>query len=299
MSNSNHSICPVCASDYWELIYAGQVRDGNYGQTIDSKVYKCKSCNIGKLDELDTLDIDDYISTNYREKLNQDHDFKKYAEIHDPLLKFVFQSIWPDNLRCNKLADIGCCAGILLDHLSGLSNELIAVEPNEQFSKGLQSKYAYYKDITDCLKVHKNEVDFCFSNQVIEHVENPLLFLRNIFNLTKSNGRILISTPNHNDIAMGLIPEFFAPFFYRTQHRWYFDSSSLEKLARKAGFVDIKIKHIHMFGISNIFHWMKDKSPKGNLKFNNSCDDHIDNLWKAWVEQNKLSDNLFLYARKP
>ena len=52
-------------------------------------------------------------------------------------------------------------------------------------------------------------VDFVVTFQVIEHVEDPVKFLQVIYQLLKPGGKLLIATPNSNDIMLKLLPQEF------------------------------------------------------------------------------------------
>ncbi len=121
--------------------------------------------------------------------------------------------------------------------------------------------------------------------QVIEHVENPVKFLQEIFFLLKPGGKLLIATPNRNDVMLKLMPLEFKPFFYRKVHRWYFDTSSLSFTAKKAGFIIKEELQLHTMNMSNMLSWLTIKKPIGN----NSVFDGI----------NSYADTLFLMLTKP
>jgi 2-polyprenyl-3-methyl-5-hydroxy-6-metoxy-1,4-benzoquinol methylase len=58
-------------------------------------------------------------------------------------------------------------------------------------------------------------VDFAFSTEVIEHVENPRHFLREMMRVTKPGGHLFVSTPNNHSLASKLT------FLLRGQHRQF------------------------------------------------------------------------------
>ena len=97
---------------------------------------------------------------------------------------------------------------------------------------------------------------------------------------------------------MSLLNEEFAPFFYRTAHRWYFDESSLAKCAEKAGFEVAATSYVHKYGLANTMHWLRDKRPKGGAKLP-GIDAMADQFWKAYLEKNEASDTIFMELRAP
>ena len=69
--------------------------------------------------------------------------------------------------------------------------------------------YKIYSSASEAIEDNKEMIDYGFSIQVIEHVKNPLEFLKEIRKLIKPGGRLLISTPNRNDILMTLLKDQF------------------------------------------------------------------------------------------
>jgi len=92
---------------------------------------------------------------------------------------------------------------------------------------------------------------------------------------------------------MTLLKEKFYQFFYRTQHRWYFDENSLIKCAELSGFNVRKVSFIHRYGLANTLHWLRDGEPKGTLGME-SIDELQNAFWKASLEKNKQSDNIYI-----
>ena len=92
---------------------------------------------------------------------------------------------------------------------------------------------------------------------------------------------------------MTLLQDKFYPFFYRTQHRWYFNEKSLTMCAELAGFNVDKINFVHRYGMANALHWLRDKKPKGSQAMD-GIDSIADSLWKAYLENSKQSDNLYM-----
>ena len=194
--------------------------------------------------------------------------------------------------------DVGCGGGSLLDNLKHLSKDQIAVEPYNIYQKSLSARgYKVFPTLNKVDKKFYNKIDLAFAIQVIEHVKSPVLFLSEIFKFLKKGGKLIISTPNRNDILMEAIPEIYKSFFYRSVHRWYFDIDSLKFCSKKAGYKILEIKPIHRYGLSNFINWLQNKSPSG-FKSNKYIDNMADNFWKAYLENNQKSDCLYFILSK-
>ena len=293
--------CEICGNLSWESVYNGDIRDGHYGLIREnSTVFQCIDCGVQRLLESDCIPPEYYDTGEYREKLNQSLSLDSEIEGHELLNRFTFESIWPLSVRNKHVLDVGCGSGHLLDALSGASKNQVGIEPCSPYLASIIEKgYEAYSSIQDCTnKGREKYFDLGFSIQVIEHVLNPRLFLEDIRLLLKPGADLLISTPNRDDILMSLMPDDFPSFFYRTQHRWYFDANSLEFCAKSAGFEIVEMKYIHRYAMSNTLHWLRDKLPTGVKKIQ-GINALADNFWKGYLESTHQSDNLYIHLRVP
>lgn len=291
--------CDICDSKKWKKIYSGKIRDGKFGSFKNGCVVAhCETCNVYRLDENFCLSNNDYEKSTYREKLDVGVDVNSFFEDHDKQVKFTLETFWPLSLRNKIVMDVGCGGGALLDSLKGITKYQIAVEPYINYHESLYARgYEVFSDLNKISKKFYDKIDYAFAIQVIEHVKNPLSFLQDIFKFLKKDGKLILSTPNRNDILMEAIPEIYQSFFYRTVHRWYFDIKSLKFCAEKAGFNISKIQPVHRYGMSNFINWLNYKSPLG-LKQNPYINNLADSFWKGYLESNNKSDCLYFILSK-
>jgi len=293
--------CNICGNNQWKIAYSGDIRDGMYGKVRnDALVYECLTCNIQRLLESDCIPAEYYETGEYRKKLSQSLVVNSEIEEHELLNRFTFESIWPLSVRNKRVIDIGCGTGSLLDAVSSISEYQAGIEPCHPYLDSIVDKgHIGYKSIKDCIEQQgRNNFDLAFSIQVIEHVLDPKIFLEEILALLKPGSDLIVSTPNRDDILMSLLPKEFSSFFYRTPHRWYFNSDSLEFCAHSAGFEVIETKYVHRYGMANTLSWLRDKHPTGMKKIK-GIDVLADDLWKVYLETTKQSDNLYIHLRVP
>lgn len=197
------------------------------------------------------------------------------------------------------IADIGCGAGSFLNHVEGLAEKIIAVEPTERYHSSLSSRgYDVFSYAADALTFYPEGVDIAVTFQVIEHVLNPCDFLAQIGALLKPGGVLIIATPNRNDVLLKLMPEEFPKFYYRTVHRWYFDHKSLRQCVELAGLDFVSERYVQTYGMANVLLWLEERKPNGNSRMP-GIDHTADHLWNGYLEATGQSDNIYIYARKP
>jgi 2-polyprenyl-3-methyl-5-hydroxy-6-metoxy-1,4-benzoquinol methylase len=279
-------------------VHRGHVRDGVFGKWRDAEVCRCGVCGADRLAESACLESDSYKSEEYRQHIGQDHDADRHFATHDELARFTLEALWPMSLRGKVIADVGCGGGALLDHLRGVAGSFLAIDPGAPWAPSLQARgYKWYPSTEACAAEHAGQVDVVLSTQVIEHVDDPRVFLRDIGGLLKPDGIALISTPNRRDVLMELLPETFPSFFYRTQHRWAFDAASLTQCAERAGLGLAEVRHVHRYGISNTLYWLKEGKPRGRAVMA-PVDIALDKAWQGWLESNGRADNLYVVLRR-
>ena len=285
--------CAICASTNWSVVYDGLIRDGAFGKTRAATIGRCGQCGIERLAEGACLPEVAYEGEDYRGSLGQDHDSLHHFQTHDELARFPLEALWPMSLRGKVVADVGCGGGSLLDHVKELCAAAVAIDPDRLFGADLQKRgYRWYRSVQDAAPEFAGKIDVAFLSQVIEHVSNPRELLAGIRGLLAPGGVLLVSTPNRRDIMMDLLPADFPPFFYRTQHRWYFDALTLSRCAEAAGLAVGEVRTIHRYGMANTMLWLRDRKPSGRGQLA-GIDGTADGLWKTYLDASGRGDNLF------
>lgn len=293
---SDFAQCEICGAENWSLTYAGPVRDGVFGrQTEPTVVGRCGGCGVDRLAEATCAAVATYEGEAYRRHLNQGSGVESYFREHDSLQRFTLEYLWPQSLRGKVVADVGCAGGSLLDHVAGLASTVLAIDPAAQYHQALSDRgYQVYADAAQAAAgPFAGGVDVAFAIQVIEHVANPRNFLAGIRELLTSDGILVLSTPNRNDILMHLLADDFPAFFYRAVHRWYFDADSLAACVEGAGFEVLDQSVVHRFGMSNALAWLRDRRPTGRNRMP-GIDETADRLWSAYLKDKGVGDTLYV-----
>jgi SAM-dependent methyltransferase len=235
-----------------------------------------------------------YKSKEYREEVDESADPEAYFRLHDGEQAVNLSMIGSGSFRGKVIADVGCGGGSFLDGVRGYAAKAVAIEPSEAFRASLVLRgYPCYAYATDAARDFKAKMDLVTSFSVIEHVEDPLTFMKDIRALLAPGGRAFISTPNAKDALLEALPEDYPRFFYRKAHLWYFEAESLRCLAERAGFASVKVIPHHRFGLSNFIRWSRERAPKGHAGFD-FVTPQMDAAWKAGLEASFRCD--YLYA---
>ncbi len=108
-----------------------------------------------------------------------------------------FQTIVPSLPPINRILDIGCATGRLLSHFNSLGWETAGVElcaesaayGNEKYGVGILTGDLYDIGFPD------GHFSVVHASHLIEHVDNPVAFTREIFRIIDSGGVFICITP--------------------------------------------------------------------------------------------------------
>lgn len=247
--------CEICGSNDWRVAHEGFIRDGAYPNQMIGVVYECRGCGVQRLDEELCIPEQDYLTDAYRMKVDGAASRADYIAKHDAEQRIHLRACHElgVDFRDKSVLDVGCGAGLFLDHVAGIAKSTKGVEPNETLRR--DAEHAIYSDFG---LINRHDVVVSFN--VIEHVQNPVEFLKQIKNVTMEGGDIIICTPNRYTALMEWLPEY-RSWFYRNQHRWYFEASVLDTAAMKAGLYYQCSTTIQTYDLANALLWMRDRKP--------------------------------------
>ena len=292
--NTYSSPCTICGANRWGVLYQGQIRMGKFGQWSENEhtIWKCKSCLAGFLP---TASID-YETAEYRKMVDGGHSVEHYYACHDKEQATRLAILGTDNLRGKVVVDVGCGAGSFLDLVGIYASNTIAIEPCREYHQALSNKgHIIYSYTAEALQDYEGQVDIAVSFAVIEHIPDPLLFLKEIRRLLKPEGLLLLSTPNYNDWLIDFLPGVYDRFFFRIAHIWYFNGNSLTNVGQLAGFQNIDLSYKQRFDLSNSMLWIRDGRPTGMGKL--SLLSGLDELYKKELVDQGRTDFIYAWLR--
>ncbi|XP_046644394.1 ubiquinone biosynthesis O-methyltransferase, mitochondrial-like isoform X1 [Daphnia pulicaria] len=131
-----------------------------------------------------------------------------------------------------KVLDVGCGAGILTESLGRLGAEVTGIDPSEEnievahrHAKKINLKNVAYeaKTIEHFQTCNSTLFDAVIASEVVEHVDNPELFIEKCSESLKPGGSLFITTQNRTAASWALVicgAEYIMNVVPRGTHDW-------------------------------------------------------------------------------
>jgi len=286
--------CNLCGSRSFELI-RNCLRD----EKDIYKVFGCEHCGHKQLMPKPPMEDDrGFYNKNLQDKRrNKEIDFEKLkrnnqfdTERHVRLI----ESLCKD--RNCRILDIGSGYGFFVNGLFGrqfknVTGIEISKERREisQVNSGVK--------ILDC---NVNDPDMDISTfdiitlfHVLEHMADPIAFLRNIRKLLKRNGTLVCEVPNVNEMLLDYCKEY-NDFYWIRAHLNYFSEHTLRLSFEKAGFKGTRIIYEQRYGLINLCNWLTTGKPQLEMPIFDICGGYgpIEEKYREWLKSIQRTDTL-------
>lgn len=293
--------CKICNFEETEIIYDDYIRDGAPGTLTKVKyqMHQCKSCGTiwHKTDQGENREF--YQSAEYRNKLENSADPDHYYRLHDREVLEKLQYTGTELFRHARVADIGCGGGSFLDFLAGPADEIVAIEPSAVYREQLAGRgYSAFAYAADALADFKESLDVVTSFDVIEHADDPVAFMEEVYRLLKPGGKAVIGTPSDCPVMRALMgKEYEKKLLFSFQHPWILSRESFKICCKRAGFTQVRIEQKQRYGLSNLLSWLKEREPMGHCRYD-FVSDTLERVYQSELEAKGLADYLIAYVTK-
>lgn len=118
--------------------------------------------------------------------------------IHQRLLYAYVQAA--AHYTSGELLEVGCGVGRGIDLLSEKATTYTAIDKNDEVLAALQLEYPCHTfikaNVPPLSEIEDNSFDTVVSFQVIEHIKEDNLFLKELYKVVRPGGKVIITTPN-------------------------------------------------------------------------------------------------------
>lgn len=275
--------CYLCGSKKRSKIHDGVRDDTSIG------VWECLECGLVYLDSHKTND-----------------DFYKNGEMHDKRIQMLVgggaTSIDEDAKRRYEfvrsmitgkdICDFGSGYGGFLTLAKEVADSVCGVELESQVAPIYEKEQIpLYTNIEDS---HKH-FDVITSFHCLEHLADPIRFLKIFKQYVKQGGKIILEVPNANDALLAIYKsKAFADFTYWSAHLYLFTPHTLERLAKLAGLQVEFVKCVQRYPLSNHLYWLSHHKPAGQKIWGGFLDNELLNrAYEQTLASLGASDTLF------
>lgn len=152
-----------------------------------------------------------------------------------------------------QLFELGCGNGATAAMLAARGYQVTAVDTSESGVARARDAYPTCRfgiaNAYDDLAAVYGRFPLVVSLEVIEHLFDPRLFARRLYELAEPDGVVMVSTPYHGyakNLALALSGSFDAHFtaLWDGGHIKFFSIRTLLSLLEEAGFIDIRFRRV-------------------------------------------------------
>ena len=291
---TSYIFCPLCKSSH-NVITSEKLRYESI-----SKVYTCLDCGLVFLYPKMTADEErTFYEKEYGEIFSNEKGTTpaKLFESRLPDARMYFDWIQNDLEKTNNCLELGCASGYFLatikDHVESVSGIETHVLLKEYCNNiGIHT----FNSLEEC---DEEQFDRIFMFFLLEHIGDPINFLRAIKRVLKPKGKLFIIVPNVDDALMKLydIPAF-KSFYFTPAHQFYYSKDTLSQVINLAGMSDFTIFPRQRYDISNHMHWMMYGKPGGTGCYNSVFSPILLAEYAKNLEDHFLCDTLYAVVTK-
>ena len=208
----------------------------------------------------------------------------------DRRLKYLDQNI-PEKAA---ILEVGCSSGFMLIPYHKKGNICTGIEPSGFFSHYVRDQgIEIFTSIEELIQnAPDKKFDIIMHFFVLEHISEPLAFLKNQLALLKKGGKIIFEIPNVADALFTIydIPAF-EKFYWSIAHPWYFSEDSLKFLLNQLD-EPFDILFDQRYDLSNHMTWARDGKPGGMGKYTSKLGSDLEEAYKQTLIKNGYCDTL-------
>lgn len=238
--------CPICGSSKnYQILYRKNFKVSDFNTKIFSarrlpdkihyQIVKCNKCGLVRSTPI--VDIN-YLNQLYKKSLlTYDDEIKNLTDTYINAVKPILKTL----PKSANILEIGCGNGFVLKKIYDLGyKNVYGVEPSTDAVAKADPKIRK-NIIIDVLKpkiFNKTKFDFIFFFQTLDHIPKPNDFIKECFDLSKPNGKILAFNHNIDSLSSKVLKEK-SPII-DIEHTFLYSPATIKKIFQKNGFIEDK-----------------------------------------------------------
>jgi 2-polyprenyl-3-methyl-5-hydroxy-6-metoxy-1,4-benzoquinol methylase len=281
-------ICPICHSDKINF----------YSEKNKCRTYCCAGCGSAFVHPIPEDSKKIYGQDYFKNESGGNFGYSDYDQDKEPM-RGIFVSYLKEmesKTGGRKIFDVGCATGYFLDIARDHGWQTGGMEISEYAAEEVDRR----GHKVFCGNFSEEEIKEKFNVvtmwDVLEHLDNPLKYLKTANRILAEGGFLLINTINRKSLWARVLNKHWH-LFIPPEHLFYYTPKSLEILLKNSGFKVEKIKTAGKnFSLSYIFstlyHWQKLRIWDNLSKFFDRP------FWRKFFLPINLGDNILIIAKK-
>jgi SAM-dependent methyltransferase len=288
--------CRLCGSSESQLV------SRCVSEAPDSSVYACAKCGIVYVFPIMTEDEE---AAFYAQQFEQymarrsgpgwkspEAHFASYGEEAERRVPLVL----PHLRATDNVLEIGSSTGYFLDAIKPSVTSVAGVEPSDAYRT-----YAHSRGIETVRELEQlgtRTFDVIALYYVVEHLRDPIGYLRGLARRLNPGGRLLIEVPNVQDALLSLYEvAAFGAFYWQRAHYHNFSPATLSSVLQRAGY-EAQMFPVQRYDLSNHMVWMLEGRPGGHGRFAGVIGPSADAAYRKALMDNWICDTVFAVATK-
>jgi len=235
--------CPGCGQNDFEVLFESNLENSDFrgaGETVymlwgekHGRHVKCKNCH---LIYVNPIEKGGNINEAYSQRRRLDATIMKGSRLRATESQLELVKKYKDGVR---LLDIGCGEGFFLFNASKAGYTAKGVELSQEAAEYAEREFGLDIEAKpfEELQFPENHFDVVTLWQFLEHVQYPLMVLKEVHRILKPEGLLVVSTPNIEGIPAKILRKRW--WEIRRLHINQFTTKTLTDTLQNAGFKNI------------------------------------------------------------
>ena len=282
--------CYLCGNTHCSLVH------NNIRYNLSPRPYQCDHCGFVFLfPTMSSVEEKLFYEKNYRFIYENQTAEDLWKESLPEAKKRVtrFSDLYTKNTR---LLEIGCASGFFLSEVKDHVKTVTGVELTKEYVNYAQKKGFNVKESLD--DIDDETFDLIFMFHVLEHINDPINFLKNVRKKLSHNGKLIIEVPNVEDILVSVYKiKNHLNFYWEIAHNYYFSRKTLGRVLEQASY-HYEIFPLQRYDLSNHMYWMLMGRPGGQGYFKSIFSQSLLDEYEKNLKEKFICDTIYAIAEK-
>jgi 2-polyprenyl-3-methyl-5-hydroxy-6-metoxy-1,4-benzoquinol methylase len=248
--------CNLCGSgpEEWKIVFPLNAKQA---------LVRCSNCTLlfNNKQRIDFENVypDEYFDAN--ENIQSGGGFYEYSSLDIAIrrmYRFAHDFIMANSKEAAavKILDIGCSFGFFLKQFKGEKRfQTVGIELNKLAAKHAELHTSRVYGIPFEEFIGEADFNYITSFEVIEHVLNPLSFMKKVRGMLSPGGYAVLATPDAGSLYFKILGRRW-PAIHPDVHNHYFSEDTIRRLAYESGFAVVRIERSYLLWY-DVFHIRK------------------------------------------